>query len=186
MKYYFILSLILFSVNSITAQDVSRNQKLSGGFEFRYLKTFGIGVDYLNEPDSDFPDAHGKSLRLNLGYFFNPHIYTGLSVGADRYEIVAANTFPLTANVRYYFKNACNTFYTFAEGGPIIAFSSASDNGFTSALGIGYKFFVSKRTCLTSSIGFNYEKSMLDGLDATYYGEYLSRKSLLFSIGMHF
>lgn len=176
---------ILF-LNSLFAQDINRNQKLSTGIEIRYLSTFNVGVDYLIGPNTDFHGTYGKSLRFNLGYFFNPLIYCGLSIGADRYEVAAANTFPLTVNARYYLKDARNTFYTFVEGGPIISFSSASDKGYTSALGIGYKFFISSKTCLTTSIGYNFEKSILDKADAAYFGDYLSRKSVLFSFGLLF
>ena len=186
MKQILILLMTVLILNTVIAQDINRNQKLSYGFEFRYLKTVDVGVDYLLGPNSDFPGAYGKSLRFNLGYFFNPHIYSGLSLGADRYEIAAANTFPLVVNLRYYLKDARNTLYSFAEGGPNLAFSTASDKGYTSAIGLGYKFFISKKTCLTSSCGYNYEKSKLNGIDATYMGNYLSRKSLLLSIGMHF
>lgn len=186
MKQILILVLTVLSFYSVIAQDDNRNQKLSYGFELRYLKTVDVGVDYLIGPNSDFPGTYGKSLRFNLGYFFNPHIYSGLTFGADRYEVAAANTFPLLVNVRYYLKDARNTLYTFAEGGPNLAFSTASDKGYTSALGVGYKFFISKRTCLTASCGYNYEKSKLEGIDATYWGDYLSRKSILFRIGMHF
>lgn len=186
MKQILILVFTLWSFNMVIAQDNKRNQKISYGFELRYLKTVDVGVNYLIGPNSDFPGTYGKSLRLNLGYFFNPHIYSGLTFGADRYEVAAANTFPLLVNVRYYLKDARNTLYTFAEGGPNLAFSTASDKGFTSAIGVGYKFFISKKSCFTTSFGYNYEKSKLTGIEATYRGDYLSRKSLLFSIGMLF
>lgn len=60
------------------------------------------------------------------------------------------------------------------------------DKGFKSAVGIRCNFPVTKGSCLISTIGCNYEKSKFDGMDATYWGDYLSRKSILLGIGMKF
>lgn len=182
MRSFFVILILLSLANQIFSQDTNRNQKFSAGFEFRYLRPVSVNADNLR--GADFDGTYGKSLRFNLGYFLNPHVYGGLSFGADRYEVASANTFPVTANVRYYLKDQANTFYALAGAGPNISFNENSDKGYSGAIGIGYKFFLFKRTCFTASVGYNYERSKLEG--NSLFGDFMSRKSVFYSIGMHF
>jgi len=180
MKHYFILLALLLFTTIVKAQDEKRNKGLSGGIEFRYLSTNSVHIG--SEKMDNLSGTYGKSLRFKMGYFFNPHIYTGISIGADRYEVSAANTFPLTVNLQYYLKDSKNTFFSFAEAGPQISFSEATDNGYMSAIGVGYKFFVSKRFCLAATLGYNYQRSNEDYITA----DHASRQSILMGLGIHF
>jgi len=163
-------------------QDTNKNKGLSGSVEFRYLSTYNVSVEQTR--GVNFDDMFGKSLRFGLGYFFNPHVYGGLSFGADRYEdaFLPANTFPVTLQGKYYLKDKRNTPYAYGEFGPSISFSDASDKGVSGGIGVGYKFFATKRMCLAGTLGYNYQKSN----EATSFGESTTRQSLVFGIGFHF
>jgi hypothetical protein len=106
MKHYSILLTLLLFTTIIKAQDEKRNKGLSRGIEFRYLSTTNVQIG--SEKMDNLSGTYGKSIRFKLGYFLNPHIYTGVSIGADRYEVAAANTFPLTVNLHYYLKDSKN------------------------------------------------------------------------------
>ena len=171
MRIKLILLATLLISYSLKAQDEKRNKGFSYGFEIRYLNT--TGASFGSHSQNDVSGYFGKCLRFKAGYFINPHFYTGLSFGADRYEISdnasfsiptygavpSANTFPVTININYYLKDARNTFFAFTEAGPQLSFSEASDKGYVGTLGIGYKFFVSNRTCLAATLGYNYQRS---------------------------
>lgn len=185
MKFLLISLIIIFSCSSLVAQDIQHHNKIAGGIEFRYLDAIGINIDKLGGQSSS--ETYGKSLRFCLGYLFSPQLYVGISVGADRYEGFSANTFPLCLTSRYYIKNSKNTFFVFGEAGPNIKFSDAQNRGYTSNLGLGYKFNVFKKTSLSALLGYNYERSMFVNVqEDDPWGDYISRKSILIGLGINF
>lgn len=184
----FIFAILCFA--NISAQDENRNIGFSGGFEVKLINGINAESDYVTFANKS--DFSGKSLRLTLGYFINPHVYGGLGFGADRYELISGNTFPLTFQARYYLKDAKNTIYAFGEAGPQLALSPQnSDKGFMSSIGVGYKFFAFSRTCFVATIGYVNQKSNVNGISydngvVNTFPIEIKRQSISFGLGMHF
>lgn len=185
MKFLLISLIIIFSSNFLMAQNLQHRNKLAGGIEFRYLNAFNINIDKMGEQSAS--ETYGKSLRFSSGYFIFPKLYTGISFGADRYEGFSANTFPLCIASRYYIRDSKNTLFVFGEAGPNVKFSDAQNKGYSSNFGLGYKFTVFKKTSLSALLGYNYERSRYTNINETnLWGDYISRKSILFGLGINF
>lgn len=192
--------LLLFYSISFSANkenyDEKKNKKLFSTAELGVYKGLNLSTDYPSGISSD--NAYSKSLRVVLGYFISPYLSAGIGFGADRYESPGANTFPLFLDFRGYLKDSKNTPFVFFDAGETIVFSSqAQEGGNMFDTGVGYKFFIGKKTCMIGKVGYNYFKdkewiwqstdtSSLNPASETYRWFYLKRQSITFSIGLMF
>jgi len=190
----FLIAFWLIMPLFLSAQEADivkkKNTGLYGTVEFSYLKTVSTVSDYVSYPAADW-QLYGKSLRIGLGYFVNPHFSVGMGFGADRYESPGANTFPLYVDFRGYLKDEASSPYLFFDIGNSIKFSDAQQKGLLLDAGVGYKFFVGKSICLTGSLGYNYKhfsEWMSYTNETTNSTEWasLNRHSLTFKLGIFF
>ena len=140
------------SVSLCNAQGQSVNKGFFGTVEAKYMQGFNPNSEELSFK------PYGKSLRLMVGYFVNPHLSAGIGFGADRYESYGVNTLPLFADFRGYLKDKGNTPYVFADAGYAVRFSVAQERGFLIDAGLGYKFLSSKKIGMTVAVGYNYKQ----------------------------
>ena len=184
-KIIFFTSLFcIVSVSLCNAQGQSVNKGFFGTLEAKYMQGF-------NPNDDELPwNPYGKSLRLMVGYFVNPHLSAGIGFGADRYESYGVNTLPLFADFRGYLKDKGNTPYVFADAGYSVRFSQAQDRGFLIDAGLGYKFLSSKKIGMTVAVGYNYKEFPYwwDGYaDYVYRNKWYERRhSVFLNVGMFF
>jgi hypothetical protein len=194
---YLLLGLILFSGCILTAsnKDEKRNRGFYSTIEAGYFKDLTSKSNY--PPIGNLSLDHVNSLRLSAGYFINPYITTGLGFGAERYVGTETNTFPLFFDLRAYLKDSKNTPFAFFDTGGSITFSRAQEKGPLLDAGIGYKYFVGKKTCLTFKIGYHYFKikewwwgsenyESINPPSNTYQWYYLKMESLSFQVGLFF
>lgn len=201
MKVYLFL-LVSFLFNNVYAQDEDMQRR---GFnlqiEYRYLNATQVKYNIYNPPSSyqlsykiNSDEGHyyvnndrttyGKGLRVYAGYFFSPKFNLNVGFGAERYEVISANTFPLVLQAKYYFTKKKNSFYVFAEGGPQVSFGQAKsgDSGSVYAFAIGKELQLGKRTALNFNLGYNIQKS-IDNDDSN---EWIKRQSFLLGVAFLF
>ena len=183
-KLVFITSLFcIVSVFFYNAQGQSVNTGFFGTVEAKYMQGF-----YPNNEKLGFK-PYGKSLRLMVGYFVNPHLSAGIGFGADRYESYGVNTLPLFADFRGYLKDKGNTPYVFADAGYSVRFSQAQDRGFLIDAGLGYKFLSSKKIGMTVAVGYNYKQfpDLWDDIKQKNPNTFFKKRhSVFINVGMFF
>lgn len=196
LVFLFLLFYSFSFSSNIENKDEKKNKMVFSATELGVYKGLNLSTDYPSGVSSN--SAYTKSLRLVFGYFINPNISAGVGFGADRYESPGANTFPLFLDFRGYLKDAKNTPFVFFDVGKTIVFSSqAQEGGNLFDGGVGYKFFIGKKTCLVGKVGYNYFKdkewtwqstdmTSLNPASETYRWFYLKRQSITFSIGLMF
>jgi hypothetical protein len=200
LKFELIVVFLLFYRISYSSnfgnEDDKKNKKFFSIVELGIYKGLDLSTDYPSGISGS--DAYAKRLRLVTGYFLNPHLSAGIGFGADRYECPGANTLPLFLDLRGYLQDAKNTPFVFFDFGKTIVFSSqAQEGGNLFDGGVGYKFFVWRKTCLITKIGYNYfnnkewtwqstDMTSLNPAAETYRWFYLKRESITFSIGLMF
>lgn len=192
-------------------KDEKKNKGIFTSVELGMYKGIKLSPEYPNaladRIETPANNAFTKSLRLIFGYFINPKISLGVGFGADRFENYGANTFPLFLDLRGYLKDSKNTPFVFFDLGKTVVFSPAQENGNLFDGGVGYKFFVGKKTCVNAKVGYNYFKekeweiatttSMIPSNPGSGTGNYystrglgsflnLKRHSISFSIGILF
>lgn len=194
----FLLLLLLIIIFPDSSNAANKDEKKNKGL-YSVVELGGYkGVKLTTDLPFTTDNSHTKSLRLILGYFINPYVSGGIGFGADRYENPGANTFPLFIDIRGYLKNTRNTPFIFIDAGKTIVFASqAQEGGNLVDTGIGYKFFIGKKTCLVAKTGYNYfhnkewvwmstDYQSFDPSPDTYRWFYLKRESITFSIGLMF
>ena len=183
-KLIFITSLFcIVSVSLCNAQGQSVNKGFFGTVEAKYMQGFNPNSEELSFK------PYGKSLRLMVGYFVNPHLSAGIGFGADRYESYGVNTLPLFTDFRGYLKDMGNTPYVFADAGYSVRFSQAQDRGFLIDAGLGYKFLSSKKIGMTVAVGYNYKQfpDMWEDIKQKLPNAFFKRRhSVFLNVGMFF
>ncbi|MBI9065481.1 MAG: hypothetical protein JEZ14_26080 [Marinilabiliaceae bacterium] len=182
MNKNIILCLLLLVLGyQAIAQDSTTREGFTFQADLRYLAATKASVSH--PPGYTFDDGtYGKSFRLYAGYYFTPKINLNVGIGADRYEVASANTFPLVIQARYYLSETKSSFYTFAEAGPQISFSDASDKGYVFALCAGRSFSLTTKMSLNAYLGYNYQKTT----DTFVNLGKIDRQSLLIGVGLQF
>ena len=156
MKKALLISLMLIvGISFSTAINAANKDENKNKGLFSVIELGGYkGIKLTTDLPLVQKNSYTKSLRLILGYFINPYVSGGIGFGADRYENPGANTFPLFIDIRGYLKDAGNTPFIFFDAGKTIVFASqAQDGGNLIDAGLGYKFFIGKKTCLIAKAG---------------------------------
>ncbi len=192
----FLFTISLAHSSNIGKNDEKKNKNIFATTELGVYKGLNLSTDYPIGLSND--NSYTKSLRLVLGYYISPYLSAGFGFGADRYEFPGANTFPLFLDLRGYLKDSGNTAFVFFDVGKTIVFSSqAQEGGNIFDSGVGYKFFIGKKTCLIGKVGYNYFKNKewiwqsteitsLNPASETYRWFYLKRQSITFTVGLMF
>lgn len=104
--------------------------------------------------------ANIRSIRTTNGVFINPKLSLGLGIGLDGVDTDLYgfyNTFNLTADARYYLKNARSGFFFYGIVGPSIKIDDNFREGFLINVGAGHKFTLGKSFVLVPSLGFDHQ-----------------------------
>lgn len=198
MKHVFlILFLCVYSLSlqGQKKQQVKKNQGIFNITEIGYLPGSGnINYDVYTVTN----DARTYRLRSIFGYFINPHLSVGVGIGLDGYHEPDHNTMPLFIECRGYLKDQRNTFYGFLDLGKSLGVNETFRSGLFLNSGVGYKFFLTKRWCLNSSLGFNLQQMqdiemvefVYDQETDEYYANWkqvdIYMKAVSFNLAFHF
>jgi len=154
MKNYLTLLFIILSLGAF-AQEKEEIKKNTGIFnltEIGYLP--GVGnISYDNIDIEN--EANTYRLRTIFGYFLTPHFSLGAGIGLDGYHNPTYNTMPLFIEGRAYLLNNRHSPFFYADIGKAIKAGMEFEEGLFFNTGIGYKFFLSEKFCIHTSIGYN-------------------------------
>ena len=159
MKKHLMCIILLMMVGSAYAQEVNivtkKNEGIFNITQIGYLP--GIGnISYNGELKAN--EAQTYRFRTLFGYFITPRFSVALGTGADAYQNPSYNTFPVFADVRAYLHDARTSPYLFLDLGKSLSIGSEFEKGMFLNAGVGFKYFVSERICLNTSIGYNYQR----------------------------
>jgi hypothetical protein len=106
----------------------------------------------------------------------------GLGFGLDGYHNPDMNTAPLFGDVRFYFTSERSIPFVYVDYGGLVKLGEAFHKGQTARLGVGYKFFVTKKLCITadasvSSKYISFTNQAVNSRNAMYV------KSIAFTVG---
>ncbi len=198
MKHVFLalfLYVFSFSVQGQEKQSIKKNQGVFNITEIGYLPGLG-NIDY--DGYSIANDAQTYRLRSIFGYFFNPHLSLGIGIGLDGYHEPDHNTMPLFIECRGYLKDQRNTVYGFADVGKALNANETFTPGLFLNAGVGYKFFLTKRWCINTSLGYNFQQMqnidivefVFDQETGDYYPNWkqidIQMKAISFNLAFHF
>lgn len=198
MKHFFLvlfLCVCSLSFNGQEKQSVKKNKGVFNITEIGYLPGTG-NIKY--DGYSVANDARTYRLRSIFGYFINPHLSLGIGIGLDGYHEPDHNTMPLFLECRGYLKDQRNTFYGFADVGKALNANETFTPGLFLNAGVGYKFFLTKRWCINTSLGYNFQQ--MQNIDMVEYvfdqdtGEYyynlkqidIQMKAISCNLAFHF
>nr|WP_321451749.1 hypothetical protein [uncultured Carboxylicivirga sp.] len=139
------------------------------------------GISYHIEGDDglfDYDSFYSKNLEIGCGLHLSQQFDLSINMGANRYEKLSANTFPLTLQSCYYLKPQLNSFFGTLKLGPQIKMSDASDKGYVAALHVGRRFKLKNNFALKAYVGYNFQKTT----DEYIYLGKISRNSLVVGI----
>ena len=135
--------------------------------------------------DLNTDQSYAKSLNVVLGYFVIPRrLMVGLGFGLDRYEDPGFNTAPLYGDIRYYWTDERNIPYFYASLGGLLKLSVDFKPGATGRIGIGYKFFASKKLALHADLGYMAKGVNLDGKPVRNSNNNLNIKGVALTLGV--
>lgn len=198
MKHVFlVLFLCVFSLslNGQEKQSVKKNQGVFNITEIGYLPGSG-NIDY--DSYSVTNDARTYRLRSIFGYFINPYLSLGIGIGLDGYHEPDHNTMPLFFECRGYLKDQRNTLYGFADVGKALNANETFTSGLFLNAGAGYKFFLTQRWCINTSLGYNFQQMqnvdmvefVIDQDTGKYYSNWkqtdIQMKAISFNLAFHF
>jgi len=153
-----VVILLLFFLPLVLKAQTKKNTGYFNITEFGYhYKAIGKAeVIIHSEKGKITMDGKAYSLRTINGWFLNPHFSLGAGVGiegkSNYYDI-----FPVFLDFRGYLKDARNTPYAYVDAGYSPEFG-IFEKAWVGNLGIGYKFFIGKRTCLVAGAEVNYAR----------------------------
>jgi len=168
---------ILFTCSALLNAQEKSNKKVFIKVNVEYLS----GLDYSVESDDNvfnYDAFYGKNIELGCGVHFTPQLSSSLNIGANRYEKLSANTFPLTLQTCYYLKPQLSSFFGTLKIGPQIKFSEASDKGYVMAFHFGRRFKIKNNFAAKAYLGFNHQKTTDEYVNI---GK-ITRNSLVFGI----
>lgn len=164
-KATFMLSILLAATVVCRAQtnvnkNGDKNTGLFGIIQGSYIKNFNA-YEETNVQNTDVNTnlntklSNAYSLNLVVGYYVIPkRLSAGLGFGLDGYNNPNANTAPLYGDVRFYFTSERNIPYVYANYGGLLQLGQGFHKGQVARIGAGYKFFVSKKLCMTADVSF--------------------------------
>jgi hypothetical protein len=159
MKKLMFLAVVIILGGSAEGQEVNIITRKSEGIfnitQVGYLPGMG-NISYDGELRANQSQAY--RIRTLFGYFITPRFSVALGAGADAYQDPSYNTFPVYADVRAYLHDARNSPYLFMDLGRSLAIGPEFEEGMHLNVGAGFKYFVSERICLNTSIGYNYQR----------------------------
>lgn len=172
-----LIIILLITIGTVVHAKDKADKKVFVKINVEYLS----GLNYDIEGDEDYfnyDSFYGKNLELGFGINFTPQISSSLNIGANKYEKLSANTFPLTLQACYYLKPQLNSFFGTLKVGPQIKFSDASDKGYVLAVHLGRRFKIKNNFAAKAYLGFNYQKTTDEYVN---FGK-VTRNSLVFGV----
>ncbi len=143
---FMMMPFALKSQNLGKLKDVDKNKKFMSIVRLSYIK---------GNKDTAKDNAYAYSLNAILGYYIIPkRLSMGIGGGFDFYEESSFNSAPLFLNIHFDLTSERNIPYIYANLGALLKLSSNSIDGGTREIGLGYKFFVSKKLCLNAELGY--------------------------------
>lgn len=165
-KTLLVLSVLLMTV-AVYAQDngvkdPNKNTGMFGIVQGSFIKNYSVIHSVSGQHSYDTPlDARQSvaySLNVIMGYYVIPKkLSLGLGFGLDGYHIPDMNTAPLYGDLRFYLNPKRNTSFLYLDYGGLVKFNETFHKGQMLRLGSGYKFFVSKRLCMTADLSFDFK-----------------------------
>lgn len=153
-----ILFLLILTVPLVLKAQTKKNNGYFNITEFGY-HYIANGNIKAKLPSGNFNitmKGEAYSLRTINGFFLNPHFSLGLGAGiegkSNYYDL-----FPIFLDFRGYLKDARNTPYAYVDAGYAPEFG-VFEKAWVANLGVGYKFFIGKRTCLVAGAEINYAR----------------------------
>lgn len=191
-----ILSLVfMFSITFAFCQtdkqvDEFRNKGYFNITKISYIAVTSAKLETFNPNDggvvTDLPidNASAYSLQTINGIFLSPHFSVGLGIGLEGYSNPNFNTLPAFLDLRYYFNDDSNSFYTYLDYGTMIKLNDIN-NGTTANIGIGYKLPLnSERLMIIADLGYSYKSISNDGLSIRKSESWTQVKGFIFGIGI--
>ena len=168
MKKTIIVLSVLFMAVVSQAQEpgnVTINNKNTGLFgilQVSYIKNYNAyriisGPDGVQKTDFETKGFHTYSLNVIFGYYvISKRLSVGAGFGLDGYHNPDINTAPLYGDVRFYFTSERNVPYIYIDYGGLVQLGQELDfhKGQVARIGLGYKFFVSRKLCMMADVSF--------------------------------
>lgn len=180
MQKTILMSLLLLSCLTTFGQESDRQGYFNitkVGFLFR-----------LNEsPAQTGLSRYGNGTEISTinGWNLNSQLAAGIGIGISTYINPTITTFPVYADVRYYFKDTRKTPYLFSNIGYGIITKDNRDGDFLFEAGAGWSLRLGKKMNLTPEIGYRHQEYNIrfdgssDKIDAEI-------NSISVGIGIHF
>jgi len=161
--------LLLFIMTSFTLKaqnldrikDIDKNKKFTAIIRLSYIKNYDADYEITipergtQKTNLSTNNAYAKSLNVILAYYVMPkRLSLGIGFGLDRYEEPGFNSAPLYGDIRFYLTNKRNVPYLYANLGTLAKLGPDFVKGRTGEIGVGYKFFVSKKLCLNAQLSY--------------------------------
>lgn len=169
-------------------KDPDNNIGLFGIIQASYIKNYKASFRQI-EPGSDkttnldTKNSNTYSLNMIVGYFILPkRLSLGMGFGLDGYHNPNANTAPLYGDLRFYLTSGRNIPYLYIDYGYLVKLGVDFHKGQVGRIGVGYKFFVSKKLCMTADVSFT-AKSVSYTNDAVRPHNALNIKGIGFTLG---
>lgn len=189
MKKLMIFTVFLIVGGAAHAQRLNLMKKKNEGIfnitQIGYLSGMG-NISY--DGDLKVNESQTYRIRTMFGYFISPRFSFALGAGADAYQNPSYNTLPVFADVRGYLHDARNSPYVFIDLGNSFPIGPEFEEGMFLNFGAGFKYFVSERMCLNTSIGYNYQRMHPEKLyynDLWSIGYRLERPSNFKALSIH-
>lgn len=166
MKKTIVVLSILFMAAVSQAQELNnmitnnKNTGLFGILQASYIKNYNAyrvisGPDGVQKIDLETTGSNTYSLNVIFGYYvISRRLSVGVGFGLDGYHNPDINTAPLYGDIRFYFTSERNIPYIYIDYGGLVQLGQEFHKGQVARIGLGYKFFVSKKLCMVADVSF--------------------------------
>ncbi len=147
LPVFCLASVLFLCTKTGYAQDVPRN-----GYFFKPK----IGI-LVRTGDNVPKRSAGNELALITGYYVNSRVGVGLGVGSSGYVNPTFTTFPVYADLQYFFKESRRSPFVFADAGYSFISDKHTDGGFLFNAGAGYALRMGRKSTVNPEIGFRHQ-----------------------------
>jgi hypothetical protein len=142
------------------AQDLLPKERERNDFFVIVQGGYNLGVGKIEITEDLSVRNKGNMYRLKAvaGYFVTPLLSVGLGAGLDGFHKPSFNTFPVMADVRYFFKSSGNHPFAGVALGHSVKLSDEFKSGLYSGINFGYNFGKGRKTPVLVSAGIDFHQ----------------------------
>lgn len=146
-------------------RDPYKNKGLFNITKYTHYRVSVARLKNVSEYITNVPNIknqYGNGLQVINGYFINPKFSLGVGVGLEYFNPDYSDTFPIFLDMRYYLKDAYNSFYAYGDIGGLANLGGSFSTGTMLGGGIGYKFFINSRKTIVLLTDAGYYHRSID------------------------